>query len=397
MANFNLATIQAIIQKKEIDGWLLYDFRGSNELALSVLDIGAKAHLTRRLFYYIPAKGTPVKIVNGIEAHNVAHLPGEELKYSSMESLKKHLRRILTQGHTIAMEYSPYNAIPYLSKVDAGTFEFIKTFGVDIIGSGDLITELTALWSPEQYQENVPVAAALVEIVKKAFGFIKTELQQNGKTTEYAVQQFIMQEFASRNYYTDFPPIVGVNANAANPHYGPDAEVHKDILPDDFVLIDLWAKPDNEQAVWSDITWVGYCGTTVPEKYRKVFTVVKEARDSALALVTKRFAEGKEVKAFELDDAARGVITAAGYGEYFIHRTGHSITTELHGSGPHLDNFETRDERKIAPSTSFSIEPGIYLPGDFGVRLEIDVFVHPDGKVEFTSGIKQEEIIAILA
>lgn len=397
MAAFNLEKIQAILQKKEIDGWLLYDFRGSNDLALGVMGISAKAHLTRRLFYYIPKKGTPSKIVNGIEAHNVAHLPGEEMKYSSLESLKKHLKRLLTQGHTIAMEYSPYNAIPYLSKVDAGTFEFIKTFGVDIVGSGDLITELTALWSKEQYDENVPVAKALVKIAKNAFGFIKEELENNGKTTEYSVQQYIMQEFAAHKVITDFPPIVGVNENSANPHYAPDENVFKEILPGDFVLIDLWAKPDNETSVWSDITWVGYCGTSVPEKYTKIFNLVKNARDAALETVTQRFKEGKPVKAYELDDAARNVIIKAGYGDYFIHRTGHSITTELHGSGPHLDNFETRDERVIATETSFSIEPGIYLTGDFGVRSEIDVFVHADGKVEYTSGIKQEEVIAILA
>ena len=205
-----------------------------------------------------------------------------------------------------------------------------------------------------------------------------------------------MGEFARNNYITDFPPIVGVNENAANPHYEPTKEVHKPILHGDFVLIDLWAKQNKEEGVWADITWVGYVGYTVPEKYTKIFEIVCEARDAGLELVTKRFSENKDVFGFEVDDAVRNVIAKAGYGKYFIHRTGHSITTTVHGSGPHMDNYETTDTRKIFPSTSFSIEPGIYLPGDFGVRLEIDVYIHPDGKVEFTGDEKQEEIIAIL-
>lgn len=395
MNTFNLAKIQEVIQKKGIDGWLMFDFRGSNELALQILNIPSRAHLTRRFYYYIPAKGNPVKIVNAIEAHNLAHLPGEECKYSSHESLKKYLRRILTPGYTIAMEYSPLNAIPYLSKVDAGTVEFIKTFGVDIISSGDLITLFTAIWTQEQYQENIPVANALTDIVELSFAFIKEKLQ-TGVTNEYEVQQFIMSEFKKRNLFTDHEPIVGVNANSANPHYSPSADTWKEIAKGDFVLIDLWAKTMNENSVWSDITWVGFCGETVPEKYTKIFNIVRDARDAAFDLVATRFAQRKQIMAYEVDDAARAVITKAGFGDYFIHRTGHSITTELHGSGAHCDNFETKDNRLIYPSTSFSIEPGIYLTGDFGVRSEIDVFIHPDGKVEQTGGKRQNEVRAIM-
>ncbi|MCE1189359.1 MAG: M24 family metallopeptidase [Ignavibacteria bacterium] len=397
MEAFNLEKIQSIIRQRKLDGWLLYDFRASNSLALEILKMSPASHLTRRFFYFIPANGVPTKIVNGIEAHNLSHLPGKECKYSSKESLHGFLDAILKPGMTVAMEYSPKNAIPYLSKVDAGTYEYLKDFGITIVSSGDLITLFTAIWSEEQYQENLATAKALPEIIRNAFGFIKARLTESGKTTEYEVQQYITNQLTEYKLITDFPPIVSVNENAANPHYGPDENTFKEILPGDFVLIDLWAKPDNTWSVWSDITWVGYCGTEVPEKYTKIFTIVKNARDAALELITSRFAEGKEIKAFEADEITRKVITDAGYGEYFIHRTGHSITTEVHGSGPHLDNFETHDERVLLPSTSCSIEPGIYLPGDFGVRSEIDVYIHPDGHVIYTGGIKQEEVVAILA
>jgi len=223
---------------------------------------------------------------------------------------------------------------------------------------------------------------------------MKNNFAANKAFTEYDVQQFIMDQFASRGYFTDHPPIIGVNENAANPHYAPTKEECKPVNKGDVILIDLWARDASvEDSVWADITWMTYAGEKVPERIEKVFNIVRDARDAALKLVTDRFAEGKEVRGWEADECARKFITDAGYGDYFIHRTGHSITTTLHGSGPHLDNFETKDERKILPSTSFSIEPGIYLPGDFGIRCEIDVFVHPDGKVEFTGGEKQEKII----
>ncbi|MBZ0200176.1 MAG: M24 family metallopeptidase, partial [Ignavibacteriaceae bacterium] len=331
-----------------------------------------------------------------IEAGNLDHLPGERKKYSSHLSLTNHLKETLKDVNTIAMEYSPMNAIPYVSKVDAGTIEMLRTFGVEIKSSADLISMFGAIWNEEQYLENKPVATALTNIVNKAFAYVKEETLSGKELTEYDVQQFIMQEFKARGYYTDHPPIVGVNENAANPHYEPTKEMNKPIRKDDFVLIDLWAKLDKPSGVWADITWTGYMGESVPEKYVKVFNIVAEARDAALNLITQRYADKKEVRGYEADAAARKVIDDAGYGEYFIHRTGHSITTDLHGSGAHLDNFETRDERLLLPSTSFSIEPGIYLPGDFGVRSEIDVYISPKGDVMTTGGSRQTEVIPIL-
>jgi Xaa-Pro dipeptidase len=396
MANFKLEKIQSILKSMNIDAWLFYDFRGSNDLAHSILDIPKTSHLTRRFYYFIPAEGTPVKIVNGIEAGNLDHLPGEKLTYSSRKSLEDHVCNTLQGVDKIAMEYSPFNAIPYVSKVDAGTIEFLRNYKIDIVSSGDLISLFDAVWTEEQYNENVPVSEALVKIVKKTFGYIKDETKQGNIVTEYDVQQFIMKEFGERGFITDHPPIVGVNQNSANPHYAPDENTFAEIRIGDFVLIDLWAKINKEDSVWSDITWVGFMGDIVPEKYTKIFDIVAAARDAAFKLVTDRFAAGEEVRGFELDDAARNVIEEAGYGENFIHRTGHSITTTLHGSGSHLDNFETKDERLIHPGTSFSIEPGIYLAGYFGVRSEIDVYITPDKKVIATGGEMQKAIIPIL-
>lgn len=396
MRKFDLKKVQNILSEQKIDAWLLYDFRFSNELALNMLGITKKSHLTRRFYYLIPKKGTPIKIANAIETFHFDGLPGKLLPYASYESLINNLKSSVKGIKKVAMEYSPQNAIPYVSRVDAGTIEQIKSLGLNIVSSGDLISKYNALWTKEQYQQNKPVANALSEIVNNSFDFIKKKISNSISITEYDVQQFIMSEFGRRKLFTDDPPIVGVNENSANPHYTPTKQKNKKIKKGDFVLIDLWAKPNKEDAVWADITWVGYGGKQIPENYIKVFNIVANARDTAFQLVKSRFEKRKPVRGFEVDAAARKVIEKAGYGKYFIHRTGHSITTDLHGSGAHMDNFETKDERLILPSTSFSIEPGIYLPGKFGVRLEIDVFVNEKGKVMITGKEIQKEIIAIL-
>jgi Xaa-Pro dipeptidase len=396
MGKFNLEKIQNILNEMNLDGWLFYDFRRSNELALNILDIPITSHLTRRFYYMVPKKGDPVKIVNGIEAGRLDHLPGEKLTYSSHASLSEHITNTLKNIKKIAMEYSPLNAIPYVSKIDGGTIEQIKSFGVEIVSSGDLISMFDAVWTDEQFEENKPVANALTDIVKLSFDFIKKAIDENRNITEYDIQQFIMNEFSKRNYFTDYPPIVGVNENSANPHYSPDKDINKPVKKDDFILIDLWAKVNKPEGVWADITWVGFVGKTVPDKYKKIFNIVANARDEAFKLVQARFNEGKEIRGYEVDNVSRKIIGDAGYSEYFIHRTGHSITTDLHGSGAHMDNFETKDERLLFPSTSFSIEPGIYLAGDFGERSEIDVYITPDKKVIATGGERQKEVIAIL-
>ncbi len=395
MGKFDLKKMQEIIKKMNLDGWLLYDFRGSNDLALNILDIPVETHLTRRFYYFIPKEGTPTKIVNAIEAFHLNHIPGTQLKYSSHSSLSNHLEHVLKNVKKIAMEYSPMNSIPYVSKVDAGTLEQIKSYGVEIVTSGDLISLFDAVWTDEQYQENIPVANDLTKIAKDAFNLIKEKTLANITLTEYDVQKFIDNEISKKNYITEPPIIVGVNENSGNPHYAPDKDHYKEIKKGDFVLIDLWAKTNKENGVYADITWTGYMGDSVPEKYVKIFNIVAEARDAAFNFVANRFKEGKEVRGYEVDDVTRNVITKAGYGQYFFHRTGHSITTEIHGSGAHMDDYETRDERLLLPSTSFSIEPGIYLP-EFGVRSEIDVYISPEGKVIATGGERQKEVIPIL-
>jgi Xaa-Pro dipeptidase len=395
MGKFDLKKIQEIISKMNLDAWLLYDFRGSNDVALDILDIPRESHLTRRFYYFIPKSGEPVKIVNAIEAYHLDHLPGLKLKFSSHASLSGHLAETLKNVKRIAMEYSPLNAIPYVSKVDAGTLEQIKSYGVEVVTSGDLISLFAAVWDEEQYRENIPVANELTGIAHGAFNFIKNKILTAGITSEFEVQEYINKEIEKNGYITEPPIIVGVNENSGNPHYGPSAEEFKEIKKGDFVLIDLWAKLNKPSGVWADITWTGFVGETVPEKYVTIFNIVAEARDTAFNLVASRFKEGKEIRGYEVDDAARGVITKAGYGEYFFHRTGHSITTDIHGSGAHMDDYETKDERLLLPSTSFSIEPGIYMP-EFGVRTEIDVFIKPDGTVIQTGGERQKEVIAIL-
>jgi len=396
MGKFDLNKIQNIISSMNLDGWLFFDFRGSNDLAINILEVPKERHLTRRFYYFIPASGTPVKLVNGIEARNLDHLPGDKLTYSSHSSLTENLNKILKGKKRIAMEYSPLNAIPYVSKVDAGTIEQIRKTGVEIVSSADLISLFDAVWTDELFEENKPVAFYLHQVVYDSFAFIKKSFSEKKTITEYDVQQFIMDKFAEKNYYTDSPPIVGVNENSANPHYAPDKDTYKVINEGDLVLIDLWAKVNRDDAVWADITWVGFMGTTVPEKYVKIFDIVAQARDAAFDLISERFQNKKEIRGYEADDMARNVIVKAGYGEFFIHRTGHSITNSLHGSGAHLDNFETKDERLLLPMTSFSIEPGIYLTGDFGIRSEIDVFITSDGKVLATGGERQKELIPIL-
>ena len=397
MGKFNLKKMQSILSEMNLDAWLFYDFRGSNDLALNILDVPKTSHLTRRFYYLVPKEGEPVKIVNGIEAGHLDHLPGKKFTYSSYSSLSSHISNALKNYKKIAMEYSHLNAIPYVSKVDAGTIEQIKSYGVEIKSSGDLISMFDAVWTKEQFEENKPVANALTEIVTRSFNFIKDRISSGKQLTEYDVQQFIMDEFDKRKYFTDHPPIVGVNENSANPHYAPTEKMYKPLKENDFVLIDLWAKLNKPDGVWADITWVGFVGKTVPGKYVKVFNIVAKARDEAFNLVSSRFKEGKEVRGYEVDDASRNVIKEAGYADYFIHRTGHSITTDLHGSGSHMDNFETKDERLILSSTSFSIEPGIYLAGDFGVRSEIDVYVSPNKEVIATGGERQREVIPILS
>ena len=391
-----IRAIQALLREQKIDGWLLYDFWKRNEFAQRVLELPSHVLNTRRFFYLIPAEGGPRKLVHSIERWNLDHLPGEKTIYLSWQSLEAGLKKILSGVHAVAMEYSPHNAIPNVAKVDAGTVELVRRQGVTVVSSADVAQYFEARWSEEQYRDNIEVANTLRSVVDKTFGFIREQIKAKRRVTEYDVQQFMLKLFAEHTMTTDFPPNCSVNANSGNPHYEPTKEVHAELHEGDFVLIDLWAKKNKPRAVYSDITWVGFLGKSVPEKYTKIFDVVAGARDAALEFLKKSLTGGRSVRGCDVDDVARNFVKERSYGEYFIHRTGHSIGEDLHGTGANIDNLETHDERKIIPQTSFSIEPGIYFMDDFGIRSEIDVYISKDNEVIVTGEPRQREVVAIL-
>ncbi len=392
-----VSEIQKAVRDEQLDGWLFFNFRGSNPIATKILDLPSHVMQTRRYFYFVPSSGEPRKLVHAIEEGNLDTLPGGKTIYLSWQSLDEGLRSILKGAKRVAMEYSPRNAIPYVSTVDAGIVEMVRSSGVEVASSADLVQRFEACWNDEQTRDNAETADHLRQIVDLAFRFIGERIRSSGKLTEYDVQQFMLGEIRRRGLTTDSDPNCSVNANSANPHYEPTKDIHAPIREGDFVLLDLWAKKEKQGSVYADITWTGFLGPAVPDEYSKIFDVVKGARDAALERVRSAFVGKEELRGWQVDDAAREVIEKAGYGKYFIHRTGHSIGEEIHGNGANMDNLETRDERKVMPRTSFSIEPGIYLPGKFGIRSEIDVVVKGDGTVVVTGLPMQESIIPVLA
>ncbi|PIS03172.1 MAG: peptidase [Chlamydiae bacterium CG10_big_fil_rev_8_21_14_0_10_42_34] len=379
---------QKYLKELGLDGWLLYDFHGNNELARLFLGLTSDSITTRRFFYWIPVKGEPIKIVHAIESHVLDQCAGEKRTFLSWQSLEKEVGRVLKGVKKIAMEYSFKNAIPYISRVDAGTVDLVRSFGVEVVSSGDFLANFTAVLSDEQGQSQIRAGKACDRIVNGAWKWICEQLVNKNAITEYDVQQKIVEEFKKSNLVTDHPPIVAVNAHSADPHYEPLKVGSSVIQRGDFILIDLWAKENVEGAVYGDITRVAVAANKPTDRQLEIFQIVRSAQIAALELVTGRFSQKKRVEGWEVDQAARRVIEDAGYGEFFIHRTGHSIEVSLHGSGAHMDDLEMHDVRPLLPGTCFSIEPGIYLPDEFGVRLEHDVYIHPDGTVEVTGGIE---------
>ena len=400
MATLGPETIQMIqeaLREEHIDGWLFYNFRGSNLFATRILNIPLHIMQTRRYFYFIPAEGSAQKLVHNIEQWNLDSLPGEKTLYVSWQSLAEGVKKIVGGAKKVAMEYSPMNNIPYVSNVDAGTIELVRGQGLEVVSSANLVSRFEATWDDEQTEDNMVTARHLRQIVDLTFGFIKQRIVSNTPLTEYDVQQFMLSEFRKRGIKTESDPNCSVNANSANPHYEPTKEIHSPLKKGDFVLLDLWAKTDKSRSVYGDITWTGYIGETVPEEYTKIFEIVKGGRDAALRFVQDAFSAGREICGYQIDDAARNFFREKGYDQYFVHRTGHSIGEEIHGNGANIDNLETRDERRIIPRTSFSIEPGIYLPGKFGVRSEIDVYISKNKEVIVPGQPIQDKVIAILA
>ncbi|HSF29914.1 MAG TPA: M24 family metallopeptidase [Candidatus Tectomicrobia bacterium] len=373
-----IRAIQDALRQAAVDGWLFADFRGSDPLAYRILKLSNAGMLSRRWFYYLPATGEPRKLVHRIESHSLDLLPGRSVQYASWHELHAQLKGVLAGSRRVAMQYSPQNAIPYVSRVDAGTIELVRSFGIEVVTSADLVQCFEAVWTPEQWEAHQYAARALRTIIDETFGHLRETVTNHGEVSEHAVQQFILGRFESYSMRSDKPPIVAVNAHSADPHFQPTPTSGL-IRRGDFVLLDIWAKRKESRSVYADITWTGYLGEAVPELYRNIFRVVQRGRDAAIDFVQDAVHAGRAICGWEVDDMAREAIRKAGYAEYFIHRTGHSIGEEVHGNGANIDNYESRDERHLLPRTCFSIEPGVYLPGQFGVRSEVDMYVSEHG------------------
>jgi Xaa-Pro dipeptidase len=371
-----VAAIQRALQEMDgIDGWLFYDFRGSDPLAYRVLLLDPGRHVTRRWYYWIPATGEPVKLLHRIEPHVLDELPGQAQQYVSWEQQRTLLSSLLRGRRRIAMQYSPLNAVPYLARVDAGTIDLIRSFGLDVVTSADLVQRFEAVWTDRQLESHRYATDALRRIVDEAFAHVGSSIVKGRELTEYGLQQFILARIHDAGMTTSSAPIAAIDAHSADPHYGPVKSNSAAITRENLLLIDLWAKQTEPGSVYGDITWTGYTDKQVPAKQRMIFDHVRRGRDAALSFVREQVASGQFPFGWEVDDVCRNVIRDAGYGDFFVHRTGHSIGEEVHGNGANIDNLETQDGRRLIPRTCFSIEPGIYLPREFGIRSELDVYV----------------------
>jgi Xaa-Pro dipeptidase len=391
---FNLDSIQKALKEFGFDGWLFYDFHGANVLARRILDFDTTSLVSRRFYYMVPAQGDPVKLVHRIEPATLDHLPGDKIVYLKWEELEAGIVKLVGDKKRVAMEYSPRNAIPYVSKVDGGTIDLVRGTGAEVASSGDLIQFFEATLSPEQWQSHVEASKLCVEAFDLCWKSIADGARAGKPYTEMQIQKVILDHFDKHRLIPDHAPIVAVGPHSGDPHFEPTAPGDVLIAEGELVMIDLWARQDKPGAVFADYTKMGYVGATVPDEYAKVFGIVAAARDAAANLVRNRFGARQELRGWEVDDAARKVIADAGYGDKFIHRTGHSIGEDLHGNGTHMDNLETHDNRLVLPNTLFSIEPGIYTER-YGVRSEINVFIDGSGEVHATGGV-QKEVLALL-
>jgi Xaa-Pro dipeptidase len=390
---FDLQEVQGDLRAAKLDGWLFYDFRGRDPIAQRILNLPAGMR-TRRWFYFVPAKGKPRKLVHKIESESLATVPGETFYYAGQEELRKNLAKILGSAKTVAMQYSPKAAIPYVAMVDAGTVELVRGAGVKVVSSADMVQKYEACWTSEQLKSHLTAGEKIDRIVQGAFQQAATHVREKKHFTEFELQQWIVGEFASAGIQREEGPDVAVNANASDPHYGPVAGKSSPIREGDLLLLDVWGKMIAPGSVYYDITWIGFLGAEVPEKYAKVFRIAREARDKAVDLILSSVARGKPLEGWQVDKAARDVIEKAGYGKYFFHRTGHSIGESVHGNGANMDGLETHDVRHLIARTCTSIEPGIYLP-EFGIRTELNVYI---GEREArVTGAVQQEILALLA
>ena len=384
-----LEAIQSALREHALDGWLFYDHHNRDPLGYRILGLPEGGHVTRRWYYFIPAQGDPKKLVHRIESGKLDSLPGSKKAYSSWQELELELAAMLTGATKIAMQYSPRNAIMYVSLVDAGTVELLRDFGKEIVSSADLVSQFEAVLTEAQIATHFVAQQRLNDVLKAGWRRMG-ELARAGGTDEFTLVTYMKEALERDGLITEHGPNVSCGPNSADSHYEPTAATSRPIRPGDFVLIDIWAKISHEpKAVWYDITWTGVVDREPTDREQMVFTTVRDARDAAIATVQKAFAANQPIAGWQADDAARNIIRAAGFGDWFTHRTGHNIATELHGNGAHLDNLETHDERLILPHTCFSVEPGIYFPGEFGVRSEINMITYP-GKAVVTGPLQRE-------
>jgi len=390
-----LDEIASALGHAQLDGWLFYDFRLSDPLAYRILGLSEDGIATRRWFCYVPARGKPQAIVSAVEAHRLDAIAAEKTIYRSHDEMIAALCKVLEGARRIAMDYSPGCAIPYVSRVDAGTVEMVRAMNVEVVTAADLIQRFEATLTREQLASHQQAARALRSIVDETFSEIAQLISKDRAVSEVSVQESVMARFAARGLVTHAPPIVAVNEHSADPHYGPTAKNDRAIRRGDFILLDLWAKEAASDRIYADFTWVAFAGDKVPAEHARIFKIVADARDATVDLVERRVAAGEPVGGREADRAARSVIEAAGFGEAFVHRTGHSIGREVHGTGANLDSLETLDDRTLIVNTCFSVEPGIYLPGKFGVRSELDMTIE-DGRATVSGEPRQREIVALL-
>jgi Xaa-Pro aminopeptidase len=386
----NLAAIQAALRERKFDAWLFYDHHHRDPIGYTILGLPEKMHVTRRWYYLIPADGEPVKLNHRVEPRHLESLPGKQLHYGPWPEMHQKLKEMLAPYKRVAMQYSPNNNIMYVSLVDGGTLELLRSFGTEIVSSADLVTQFEATVTAEQIATHFEARDAMDPIMEAAFKEIGRKVR-NGGWDEYGIQQWLGEAFKREKLVTDDLPIVGVNENAGNPHYSPTPETSKPVREGDWVLLDMWAKKDKPGSVYYDITWTGFVGKTPSARHQEIFKIVTGARDVGIKTVKDAYTAKRKIMGWEVDAAVRAHIEKAGYGEWFVHRTGHSIGTEVHGNGANMDNLETKDEREIIPNTLFSIEPGIYLP-EFGVRAEIDMLIR-NGAAEVTGRIQNEIVI----
>lgn len=386
-----IEAIQEALREEGLDGWLFYDHHGRDPLAYAILGLPEGLHATRRWYYFIPAEGEPRGLVHRIEARHLDGLPGTKQQYGSWGEQRESLAGLLAGAKRVAMQHSPLCDIPYVAMVDAGTVDLVRSLGAEVLSSANLVQLFHSRLSEEQYQLHIETGKVMDGLRRDAFALIGNRLRSGAPVNEWEVHQFLRQGFEKNGLVTDHGPIVAVNANASDPHYEPSAERASPINKGDLVLIDMWAKSREPGAIYYDITWVGYCGQDPSAEIRNVFEIVKTARDKGFAFVKQRVEGGEAPMGFEVDDVVRGHIRDAGYADFFIHRTGHSIGASVHGTGANIDNLETHDTRRIQDYSCFSVEPGIYLP-NFGIRLEFNVFVRK-GSAEVTGEVQDRILL----